>query len=294
MSLHTHALRSAASGTPPTAFRLLRSGANASSKGTFTFGEAEAKAVMAAWQREGSHRLPIDIEHDSHDDAARAARSDASAAVGWFTPALRNGELWATDVSFGPVGLQRLKSGASAYYSPCFLADKQGRVLQIVDCALVSMPALHSIDQLVAASQGLTRTASTTLHARVAKADATAFRALAERMGQPPGVLLRRLITLASSPAADPAEALSEIAGILGIDPATPPRGVIAALQSLVEQLPSGDGASTSPAFEDAPADPAPPAALSKARAAIEARAVRRAERAAKDPLRSTHALRRR
>jgi hypothetical protein len=110
---------------------------------------------------------------------------------------------------------------------------------------------------------------STVISARLTHEQVAAFVALARERGESPGVFLRGLIELAANPAMDPAETLAAIAKMLGLDPATPPSGVIDALRTLFDQLPSESPAGTTPAFDDGAAPPAPrpgteAAALSK------------------------------
>lgn len=282
-------LLAAAPAQPPREFRVFRANSNPSTKGTFLFGPAEASAVMAAWRAEGSHRLPIDVEHDSLDPAARAARADAGDAVGWFTPELRNGgELWATQVEFGAAGLERLAKKSQTYFSPAFNADGDGKIQALINVALVSMPALHALDQLVAASK-LGRANSTMLGARVERVTATKFRSVAAKCNLTPGALLRTYIKLAAkSPSTSPEETLAGIADLLGLPADAAPDVIRAAVDSVFAEAnkPTPSKPTPAPIDPNAAAADAPPEHLSRGIA-------QRAARAASDPLRAVQAARR-
>jgi phage I-like protein len=256
-------LLTAAPAQPPREFRIFRAGANPSTKGTFQFGPAEASAVMSAWRAEGSHRLPIDVEHDSLDPAARASRADAGDAVGWFTPELRGGELWATQVEFGPAGLERLAKKSQTYFSPAFSADAEGRVTALVNVALVSMPALHALDQLVAAGKYGAKS-STTLHTRVTSETAAVFRLLAKQANVAPGVMIRRcLVALAAAPADAADSSLVAIRKALGLEPDAGRGEIVEALDALFTLI-GGDPADAPASDPTAASAPPAPAKLSK------------------------------
>lgn len=131
-------------------------GVNETQNGRYIFDEKAAKSVMASYLREGVE-LMIDLEHDSLNKAARAARSDAGNALGWFVPEVRSdGSLWATNVRWTPDGAARLTNRTQRYISPAFAteeADGGERVLAIRNCALCAMPATHGTAALVAASK---------------------------------------------------------------------------------------------------------------------------------------------
>lgn len=131
-------------------------GVNETQNGRYIFDAKAANSVMAAYRREGVE-LMIDLEHDSLNKAARAARSDAGNALGWFVPEVRpDGSCWATNVRWTPDGAARLTNRTQRYISPAFAteeADGGERVLVIRNCALCAMPATHGTAALVAASK---------------------------------------------------------------------------------------------------------------------------------------------
>lgn len=260
--MYTRAITLSGGSTPPREFRIFRAGANPSTKGVFHFGPAEALAVMAAWRAEGSHRLPLDVEHASLDPEARALRADAGDAIGWFTPALRGGELWATQVEFGPVGLERLARKSQTYFSPAFRADKEGRVRALINVALVAMPALHGLDQLVAAGK------TAIVSARVSPAARAALHLLAaKRKTTISAVLLSALDTLEDlatvTPTPEALAALKSLIVALDLKDASRP-DVLAAIRGLLE----ASDVPADPRNDDplaAAPDPQPPAQLSAA-----------------------------
>ncbi len=122
-------------------------------KGTFMFTPASAARIMATYQERGVDMM-IDLEHETILSAGKvAARADAKDARGWFRLELRAGELWATDVRWGPDGARRLAEKTQRYISPTFGVNSEtGEIVDLVNCALVSDPATHEAPALVAAS----------------------------------------------------------------------------------------------------------------------------------------------
>ena len=136
---------------PPSEFRLFKSGENETTKGVFLFDAAAAEAVMSAAAQRGGVDYPIDLEHLSLESTdSRGFDPDAR---GWFTLAVRNGELWAVNVRWTPDGQRRLNERTQRYVSPAFTVDDEGRVTEIVNVALVAMPATHGTPALVAANR---------------------------------------------------------------------------------------------------------------------------------------------
>ena len=152
-----------AQGAPlPTEFLLFRAGENATSKGVFLFDAEAARAVMAAYSREGVD-LMLDLEHQSLDDAARTARADAADALAWYGLELRgDGSLWATNVRWNTEGERRLRERTQRYISPAFvtepLDDGRERVTSIANAALCARPATYDAPALIAATKRDLRT----------------------------------------------------------------------------------------------------------------------------------------
>jgi len=92
----------------------------------------------------------LDLEHLSLDQESNAYDPDARA---WFQLEVRNGELWAVNVRWTDDGARRLREKTQRYISPAFSIDDEGRVTEIVNVALVAMPATHGTPALVAANR---------------------------------------------------------------------------------------------------------------------------------------------
>lgn len=153
-------------GALPCEFRLFRAGENDTTKGVFVFDDEAARAVLANAAARGGVDYPIDLEHLSLDDAGRHYDPDAR---GWFKLAVRNGELWAVDVRWTPDGQRRLSERTQRYVSPAFLTDDEGRVTEIVNVALVAMPATNGTPALVAASRRKSMERPSAYHALAAR-----------------------------------------------------------------------------------------------------------------------------
>lgn len=104
---------------------------------------------MAAYTAQGVDCM-LDLEHLALGDLSRP---DASDARGWFKLAVRSGELWAVDIKFTTDGARRLAEKTQRYTSPAFLADEHGRISELINVALVAMPATHQAAPLVAAAR---------------------------------------------------------------------------------------------------------------------------------------------
>ena len=138
----------------PREFRLLKSGLNTTRKGPVMFNAEAAKAVIEAYSRDGVRRM-IDLEHLSLNQDALLLRADAADARGWCSLELRGGDLFATDVTWCPDGEKRLRDRTQIYTSPAILGEEVHGVLharEILNIAIVAMPATHGTGQLMAAS----------------------------------------------------------------------------------------------------------------------------------------------
>lgn len=134
---------------PPTEFRIFRRGVNETEKGPIVFDDEAAASVLA---HAGAHGVDvmIDLEHLSLDEESPAFDPDAR---GWCRLEVRDGELWATHVTWTPDGEARLREKRQRYVSPAFWDDDGDppRVTKICNIALTAMPATHEIPALVAA-----------------------------------------------------------------------------------------------------------------------------------------------
>lgn len=135
----------------PTEFRIFGSGWNATAKGEFLFDDEAAEQIMSAYREHGTD-IMIDLEHLSvaAEEVTGDARNFDSDARGWCSLAVRNGELWAVNVSWTPDGAKRLKERRQRYVSPAFATDEEMRPIEIHNVALTSIPATHQSLPLVA------------------------------------------------------------------------------------------------------------------------------------------------
>ncbi len=277
MQFVTAALSTAAPNAtkPPTEFRIFRKGINTSSKGDFVFDAAAAKSVMAAFNKANAD-LPIDLEHSSIDASALAQRSDAGDARGWLRLAVRDGELWAVNVSFTADGAERLASRKQRYFSPTFTVGDGGRVAELYNVALVAAPALHDIEPLAAGK--FARRASTTVAARITLPQAQAFRSRCAALGKAPGVVLRHLLVhLAAIGDADPNAVRADVCTALGLDPETSDRAaVVQAISDLFAELESSPDALAEVADQKPPKPGEAPQPLARRPAADPHAATRR------------------
>ena len=141
-----------ANATPPTEFRLFPKGKHTSEKGTFTFSDKSAKSVLKRAKEKGND-IPIDYEHfmlASGEDLPAGAAGGVPAA-GWFNVEVREGELWATNVRWTDKARNYLTQKEYRFMSPAFRHTEEGEITEIVNCALVNLPAQHHQTPLVAA-----------------------------------------------------------------------------------------------------------------------------------------------
>lgn len=137
-------------GTPvaPTEFRIFRKGHNDSEKGVFKFSDVSCERVMAA-AKKYANDLSIDYGHGMFAfisvDPAQAGK-----AAGWFKPEVREGELWASQVSWTPQAKQMLLDREYRYISPAFDHSEDGEIHTLRNVALTNIPALHDLEPLMA------------------------------------------------------------------------------------------------------------------------------------------------
>jgi hypothetical protein len=136
---------------PPAEFRIFVAGENQTSKGVYLFDDIAAAAVMKAYAAHGCDVM-IDLEHLSIADQDRSLNFDPDAR-GWCKLELRNGELWAAQVTWTPDGLIRLSEKRQRYMSPAFVVNDDDRIIEVLNIAITAMPATHNLEPLVAASQ---------------------------------------------------------------------------------------------------------------------------------------------
>jgi phage I-like protein len=136
---------------PPIEFRLFTYGVNETTKGPVLFDEKAAADVMAAYMKCGVD-LMVDLGHQSLRDGP-SARADAGDARGWFKLELRADGIYAVDVRWTPDGERRLRERTQRYISPAVRLGEDDRAIEILNVALVAMPATIGALPLVAASK---------------------------------------------------------------------------------------------------------------------------------------------
>jgi phage I-like protein len=151
-SLRLIALAVAIGDAPPTEFRIFKAGENTTSHGTFLFDDQAAIAVMEEYNSHGIDVM-IDLEHLSVEDPETSANFDPDAR-GWCKLELRNGELWAVNVTWTTDGTARLTEKRQRYISPVFAVDAETkRIMAVLNIAITAIPATDNLAPLVAASR---------------------------------------------------------------------------------------------------------------------------------------------
>jgi len=141
---------------PPTEFCVIPWGTNKSENGPYIFDEKSAKTVMDGFNRRGIDAM-FDWHHASLDPHTVDPK-EAIKAAGWCKLEVRRGEgLYAVDIHWTPPALEAFKNKEIRYFSPAFDADKSGRVVDYINCALTNLPATHNNQSLIAAARFGTR-----------------------------------------------------------------------------------------------------------------------------------------
>lgn len=135
---------------PPREFLVFPAGRFGTTKGEYLFDDQAAQLVMDEFLRHGVQKM-IDLEHLSLDDKAPNYDPDAR---GWYDLEVRDGALWAVNVTWTPDGDMRLRQGTQRYMSPAFAYDeKTGRIIEVFNIAICAIPATYDTPALVAASK---------------------------------------------------------------------------------------------------------------------------------------------
>jgi phage I-like protein len=132
----------------PSEIRLFRAGKNEYADGELLFDADAAQSVMAIYQKRGL-KLKADYEHQSLSVPPVIAPASAKR----WTPEVRNGELWATDIQWTKKARQMIADGEYDYFSiAARVEQKSGRVVEMINFALTNTPAANNIEPLIAAS----------------------------------------------------------------------------------------------------------------------------------------------
>ena len=136
----------------PKEFRIFKAGANATTKGTVMFSERAARACADAFAEYGND-LSIDYNHAILSARFAPNPEEAGKAAGWCKLSMRDGECWATDVTWTPSGERRIREREYRYVSPVVELDEDGTALAIVNVSLTNIPATKGAHQLVASRE---------------------------------------------------------------------------------------------------------------------------------------------
>lgn len=137
----------------PSEFRIFRSGENETTKGTFLFDSDSAASVMSEYEAHGIDVM-LDYDHASLDTLASRDPAQAGKAAGWCRLEVRAGELWAVNVRWTEHAADALRAKEWRYMSPAFAADREGRIVSLLNVAITNLPATRRLEPLVAASIG--------------------------------------------------------------------------------------------------------------------------------------------
>jgi phage I-like protein len=204
----------------PSEFRIFTSGVVHTEHGDFLFDDKAAASVMEAYQRQGVD-YPIDYDHHT----LATERGVKAVAAGWFTPELRLGELWASNVRWTPVAEAHLRAREYRYFSPLFNHTKDGRITKLINNALSNTPALHGIDALMAASTNNTSKedemsdelkTALARNAELERQNGTLTAELAVLKGQSQTVVTALSSTVGLQPTASPDDVRTVVAGLVG------------------------------------------------------------------------------
>lgn len=139
-------------GKVPDEFRIFAAGMFETTKGIFNFSAKASEAVMAAAADWGNDYC-VDYGH-SMLSFFQIDPAESMKAAGWFTPAVRGGELWATNVQWTKKASDMIAAREARYISPAFNYDVDGTITELVNAALTNIPATKKQIPLVASRNG--------------------------------------------------------------------------------------------------------------------------------------------
>jgi hypothetical protein len=134
---------------PPKEAKLFTFGTNETLKGDFVLTRTGAQELMAKYQAWGV-KVMLDYEHMSHNPNATAEQKKAA---GRAELELREDGIYLVDISWTPQADEFLRNAEYMYLSPAFKLNDDGEIVELINVALVNMPATIDQEQLVAASR---------------------------------------------------------------------------------------------------------------------------------------------
>lgn len=151
---------------PPAEFRLFPYGQIETTKGTFTLTLEDAAACVERHRSYGND-LSIDYGHGVFNE-----HEAPQMAAGWIRDLeARPDGLWAVGVTWTERAAAMIRAREQRYFSPAFVTDENGHVLEILNVALTLMPATHNLIPLVASRRSGRPQPPTTLNQRSTSMD---------------------------------------------------------------------------------------------------------------------------
>lgn len=134
---------------PPNEAKLFSFGTNETLKGDFILTRNGAQELMARHEAWGVDVM-LDFEHMSHKDSATPEQKKAA---GWGNLELRDDGVYLTNIKWTDTAADYLKNAEFRYLSPAFKLNDDGEIIELINVALVNMPATMDQEPLVAASR---------------------------------------------------------------------------------------------------------------------------------------------
>jgi phage I-like protein len=104
--------------------------------------EKSIKSILSDRKQRGN-KLAFDYEH-------QAMSGSEAPAAGWCDVEARNDGIWAVNCQWTDHAKQRIEAKEYAHFSPTFVADKEGRILELHNVALTNQPATLEQKPLIA------------------------------------------------------------------------------------------------------------------------------------------------
>lgn len=204
---------------PPTRVRLLKRGANPTTKGTIVFNDYSAQCVAELLADHGREQLPFDYGHGM---LAETPTPDGGRAAAWFTPSIEPGGLYADHIEWTEFAANAIRNREYRFFSPAVNRDpKTGVVQRLINVALTNLPATKGQRPLVASEDTHTKGAepkekpmSDLLKALGAETETAALVTLSERAAAHTSLLAERdsLVTKLSAAEAQSTKLAERIA----------------------------------------------------------------------------------
>jgi phage I-like protein len=229
MLAHPVALLAEGATEAPKELRLFAAGLIETTKGIFKFDDDSGASVLRCWA-DVAHDYPFDYEHASAFAMFAPDPAEAGKAAGWFKPAIRNGECWATEIEWTPKAREKILAKEFRYTSPTFRHDDEGRVLELYACALTNIPATKGAKPVIN-SRG-----------EPAAKEPTMLKLLAARLGLPGTATEDEIIAALSRHQDESKATASALAGLIALSgkpTANEASGVFQAWKSGAEQVPA-------------------------------------------------------